>query len=222
MSDPWAGSSPDGEPAYTGPPPTTPPPAYGPPAYGPPGYGPPGYWPAPYAPAPYAPMPYGPGPYGVPRPPARPGTVVGAAVMTFVQAAVVLVASLYVWFSAAVLQSAVDEDPTGAPTAAYELSDLGTTLAVVQLVSVVLLVVGGVLALTRRTRVSWLVLVGALAVQVVIAVYWAVRLDSILGQVVEVESVLAVISLFFATLPLVSLGLLLIGSGRRWFTGPQV
>ncbi|WP_209313844.1 hypothetical protein [Blastococcus sp. TF02A-35] len=246
MSDPWSDPSAPADPPYAGPPPTAPPPGHGaaPPGYGPPrGYGPPPpgygprppygppyapppYGPMPHAPMPYAPMPYGPnpygaGPYGAPRPPGRPGTVVGAAVLAFIQASVVLVASLYVWLTAGVLEGLIEENPTGAPAPAYEFAELGSTLGVVQLLSVVLLVAGGVMVLARRAQLSWVVLVAAHAAQVLIAIYWAVRLEAILGRVEDVGGVLAVFALFFAALPVVSLGLLLFGSGRRWFTAAQ-
>ncbi|RBY88982.1 hypothetical protein DQ244_14445 [Blastococcus sp. TBT05-19] len=165
--------------------------------------------------------PYGQLPFGPLRPPGRPGQVVGAAVLAFVQGALVLIASFYVWFFASIAGIAIEENPTGAPTQAYELAEMGTTLTIVQVLSVVLLVVGGILALTRRVRLSWLVLVGAHAVQLLLTVYWAVRLQEILGRVEELGGVLAVFALFFAAFPLVALGLALFGPGRRWFTAPQ-
>ncbi|WP_104525415.1 hypothetical protein [Blastococcus atacamensis] len=235
MSDPWADPSAPAEPGYTGPPPTARPPwpapyggpapygvpPYGVPPYGVPAYGVPAYGVPPYGVPPYGMPPYGSVPFGPPRPPDRPGQVVGAAVLAFVQGALVLIASFYVWFFASVAAVAIDENPTGAPTQAYQLQDLGTTLTIVQVLSVVLLVVGGILALTRRVRTSWLVLVAAHAVQLLLTGYWAVRLQEILGRVEELGGVLAVFALFFAAFPLVALGLVLLGPGRRWFTAPQ-
>ena len=49
-------------------------------------------------------------------------------------------------------------------------------LAVVQLLSVVVLVAGGIMALNKRTVVSYRVLAGAHIVQVLLALYWAARL----------------------------------------------
>lgn len=244
MTDPWADPSTPTEPGYTGPPPTVAPrgpgaggpygtgtaPPYGwaPRPYGgqpfyapPPSFGYPGYG----SPPPYGP-PYGPGGHpGPPRGPVRPGQVVGAAVLTFVQAAIVLIASVYVWFFASVAGLAVDADPTSAPAAAHEFTRLGTTLSIVQVGSVILLVTGGVLALTRRTRVPLLVLVAAHAVQLALSVYWAVRLNDLIGPAAAATDgfggVLAAFALFFSALPLVALGLVLLGSGRRWFTAPQ-
>jgi hypothetical protein len=150
--------------------------------------------------------------------------VVGAAVLTFVQSAIVLIASVYVWFFASVAGLAVDANPTSAPAVAHEFTRLGTTLSVVQVLSVALLVTGGVLALTRRSRVPLLVLVAAHGVQLVLSVYWAVRLDDLLGPAAAAEGVggvLAAFALFFSALPLVALGLVMVGGGRRWFTAPQ-
>jgi hypothetical protein len=138
-----------------------------------------------------------------------------------VQGALVLIASMYVWFFASVAGVAIEENPTGAPTQAYQLADLGTTLTIVQIASVVLLVAGGILALTRRAQFSWLMLLAAQGVQLALTVYWAAQLQDILGRIEEIGSVLAVFALFFAAFPLISLGLVLFGAGRRWFTGPQ-
>lgn len=224
--DPWSDPSSPTEqvPAYTGPPPTVPPPyGYGVPGpYGPGvpsyGYGPPPYgYPGPY-PAPYAPGPYGPGRHR------RPGQVVGAAVLSFVQALLVLIASLYVWFFASLAELAIEQTPTAAPAVFHQFAREGTTLAIVQILAVALLVAGGVLALNRRTRVAWLVLVGAHAVQLGLTAYWWAQLNDLLGPAAageDVGGVLSALSLFFAAAPLVALGLVLFGGGRRWFTAPQ-
>ncbi|CCG03179.1 hypothetical protein [Blastococcus saxobsidens] len=226
--DPWSDPASPTEqvPAYGGPPPTVPPPGYG---YGPPGpYGPvpPPYGygpPPPYGyPGPYAP-PYPAGPYG-PGPQRRPGQVVGAAVLTFVQALLVLIASLYVWFFASIAELAIEQTPTAAPAVFHEFAREGTVLSIVQIVAVVLLVAAGILALNRRTRVAWLLLVGAHVVQLVLTAYWWAELNDLLGPAAageDVGGVLSALSLFFAAAPLVALGLVLFGGGRRWFTARQ-
>jgi hypothetical protein len=234
--DPWSDPATPTEqgPAYAGPPPTMPPPTM-PPPYGwpgpaPYGYGPPGF-PPPYGYGPHP--PYGPpGPYGAvpypggPFPPARegrPGQVVGAAVLGFVQALLVLIASMYVWFIASMAELAIEGSPNAAPAPAYEFAREGPVLTIVQLVSAALLVIAGILALTRRTRMAWLLLVAALAAQIALAIYWWVQLADLLGPVAAAEDVggvLGALSLFFAAAPLVALGLILFGRGRRWFTAP--
>lgn len=193
---PWADPSTPTEQGapYAGPPPTAP---YAPGPYG---------YPAPY----YQPAPWGPPP---PRRPQRPGQLVTAAVLAFAQAVVVLIASLYVWFFASVAGVAAAEAGGGwSPGDIDALATEGTVLAIVQLVSAVGLVGAGVWALSTRRRSGWALLVAALAVQVLLAGYWAVRLWSEIG-----DSTLVPFALLFAAGPLVGLGMLLVGPGRRWF-----
>jgi hypothetical protein len=154
----------------------------------------------------------------VPRTPAQ---VITAAVLAFVQAVVVLIASLYVWFFASIADLASSGRPdVYTSETARSLATEGTVLAVVQLFSVALLVVGGVLALNRRTLTASRLLAGAHVVQVVLALYWAGRLLDVLGDLpgADGEGSLAAFSLFFLVGPVVSLGLLLSGAARRWFT----
>ena len=215
MTDPWADPTTPTEPGapYAGPPPTAPPgSAWAPPGYAPPGYGPPGY-PA-YG---YPPPGYGyPWPV-VPRAPRRPGQVVASAVLAFVQSAVVIIASVYVWFFASVITVAT----AGAPESfdAEGLATEGTVLAAVQFVSAVLLIAAGVLALNRRSRSTWLLLVGAHALQIALAVYWLARLlsfaDDLPGP--DADGLLPSLTLFFAVGPIVGLVLVAVGAGRRWF-----
>jgi hypothetical protein len=205
---PWADPATPTEPGppYAGPPPTGRPYA----AYQP---GHP-YVSAPYS-APYwPPAPWGAGP---PRPPQRPGQVITAAVLAFAQAAVVLIASLYLWFVASIADLAVAEaDGAYSPGMVDALAAEGTVLAVVQLLSSVVLVGAGVRALTSRRQGAWRLLVAALAVQVALAGYWAVRLLSEIGGF-DTQGAILSFSLFFAAGPLVGLGMLLVGPGRRWF-----
>jgi hypothetical protein len=156
----------------------------------------------------------------VPRIPAQ---VIAPAVLAFVQSVVVLIASLYVWFFASIADIASSGRPdVYTSEAARRLATEGTVLAVVQLASVVLLVVAGILALNRRTPLAYRLLGGAHIVQVVIALYWAGRLLDVLGDLggSDGEGALAAFSLFFVVGPAVSLGLLLSGVARRWFTAP--
>jgi hypothetical protein len=149
--------------------------------------------------------------------------VIAGGVLAFVQAIVVLVASLYLWFFASVADLAASGAMRGGYSSAVvsSLATEGSTLAAVQLASVVLLVAGGVLALNRRTRAARLWLLAAHAVQVLLAVYWAARLlillDDIPGD--DPQAPFLVVAMFFATGPAVALGLLLTGPGRRWFDG---
>ena len=217
--NPWADPATPtepGPPPYTGPPVTGPPAAYPPPAYGPP-YG--------WGPSPYGPYPPGaPGPWmpGPPPGPRRPGQVIGSAVLAFVQAGLVLFSSLYVWLAVSLVDFAAGQAP-GSPSSgeADALASEGRVLIVLGLLSVVLLVAGGVAALVRRSRTAWLLAVAAHAVQVVLAAYWGVRLYTVVGDIPGQvsEGAFAAFALVFALAPLAGLGLVVLGPGRRWFDG---
>ena len=172
-------------------------------------------------------MPYAP-PYGYPPPwgwappprPGKPGQVIAAAVLAFVQTAVALIGTLYTYMLSALVGLSAGQGGTGIPSGFAGIASEGVVLAVVQLVSVVPLVAGGILVLTRRTRAAWLTLVAALVVQLLIAVYWALRLSGAIGTGFDAGiGPLAWFTLFFAAAPLVGLGLLAVGAGRRWFAG---
>ncbi len=202
---PWADPATETEPvAYTGPPASTAPPA----GYPAPGYG----WVPPPWPA------YGP---PVPARPRRPGQLVAAAVLAFVQAALVALSSAYLMLLAStfgLLSSEFGGDPE-----AEALVTEAVVLTVVQLLSAIALVVGGVVVLNRRGRGSWLTLLVSLAVQLALALYWLVRLATLDGftddDVLAPAAALVVGVLFFAAVPAVALGLLLTGTARRWATG---
>jgi hypothetical protein len=224
--NPWADPTTPTEPGppYTGPPVTGPPA----PAPYPPGlYGQPYGWPPPGMPPygmAYPPGPYGPGPWmpGPPPGPRRPGQVVGSAVLAFVQAAMVLVVSLYVWFAVSLIGFAAGQAPGSSPSDEAEaLAAEGKVLIVLGLLSVVLLVVGGIAALMRRSRTAWLLVGAAHAVQVLLAAYWGIRLYTVVGDIPGTvnEAGFAAFALVFAVGPLVGLGLVAFGPGRRWFDG---
>ena len=218
-SSPWADPATPTEPGppYGGPPAMQPP--FQPYAGQPAGWG----YPAPYGTAPYGTAPYGTAPWGPvpPRRPQRPGQVITAAVLAFAQATVVMIASLYLWFFASVAELAASgSGGVWAPGRVDALAAEGTVLAIVQLLSAVLLVGAGVWALNRRARGPWRLLVAALAVQLVLAAYWTVRLMSELDGVGTGRTIIS-FALFFAAGPLVGLGMLLVGPGRRWFGGVE-
>ncbi|TFV87578.1 DUF3824 domain-containing protein [Blastococcus sp. CT_GayMR16] len=214
-ASPWADPATQTQPGspYLGPPPTAPqpygpPPQYGYPApYGHPGYGYPGPW---------GPVP--------PRRPQKPGQVITSAVLAFVQAGVVLIASLYLWFFASVIDVVAQDNPAVYGSSRVDaLASEVTVLAVVQLATVVLLILAGVRALSARTRTAWLLTVGAHAVQIVLALYWAVRLVTLMNEApgADTTGALAAVTIFFAASPVVGLGMVLGGAGRRWFESPQ-
>lgn len=231
MSDPWSAPDPAGP--YAGPPPTTPPFTGGPGPYpGQPYAGPYGQpYGGPYGP-PYGGAPYGyPGGYGYPGPwgpyppagPRRPGQALAAAVLAFVQAGAVAIASVYVFLFAAIARTATSEGGFGRSGVDPVITE-ATTLGGLQLASVVLLVVGGVMALgARHRRAAWLVLGAAFIAQLVLALYWGVRLASLATDAVDDPlHGFAWFALFFAAMPATALGLIAFGPGRQWFrTEPQ-
>jgi hypothetical protein len=228
VSSPWADPSTPTEPGepYTGPPSGTP---YGPAGY--PGYGPPGY--PGYPGYGYPPVPYGygyaypPGPYAYPGPwwppgpakPSRPGQVITAAVLAFVQSGVVLFASLYAWFIASVFDLAARDQSL--PSSLRGFGSEVTAVVILQLVSVALLIGAGIRALTKRTPGAWWLLLAAHGAQLVFCLYWGFRLlhlfDAIPGP--DPGGTFATFTLVFAAAPLVGIGLVGIGPGRRWFDG---
>ena len=205
--------------AYAGPPPSAPPGHSAAPGYGAaPGYAPPGYgWPP--SPAPYW---AGQPPFAAPARPRRPGQVVAAAVLAFVQATGVALASAYVLLLASTFGFLATE--YGGDEQVDSLVTEASVLSAVQLVSAVALVVGGILVLNRRSRSSWTTLLVAFGVQLALSLYWIVRLTTVdaFGDAFAPFAVLVVGVLFFAALPAVGLGLLLVGTVRAWATGAPV
>ena len=198
--DPWSDPATETRPGapYSGPPPTTPSP-----------YPYAAAWPPPPAPYPYAPA-WPP----APSRPRRPGQVIAAAVLALVQAAGVAVATAYVQLLATVFSMAADQP--GFPADGAALAAEAGVLGIVQLVSVVVLVVGGILALTRRSALARWTLVAALALQLALAAYWAVRLLSAFDSR---PGALMVLVLSFAAAPAVALGLAVGRPAREWSTG---
>ena len=221
MSSPWADPTTPTQPGnpYQGPPPTAPQPfgspgPYGYPGYGP-AYGPPGYGYSGYGyPGPWGPVP--------PRGPQRPGQVITSAVLAFVQAGVVLFASIYLWFIASFVGLAAQQDPSVSTSRVDALTTEATVVAVVQLISVVLLVAAGIRSLTARTRMAWLLAVVAHGAQIVLAVYWTIRLATLLDELPGAgpQGGMAAFTIVFAAAPLIGLGMVLFGPGRRWFEVP--
>jgi hypothetical protein len=206
----WADPSSAGP--YAGPPPT------GPAAAPPYGYGAPPVHGAPYPPG-YPSYGY---PWPVPAGPGRPGQVIAAAVLAFAQGALVLLSSVCVLLFSSLGRIASDTGPSSAPLPGVDgLAAEGTALGIVQVVSAVLLVVGGVLVLNSRRRRSLVVLVAAFAVQVLLCAYWAVRLSMLAPDFPgsDPSAPFLAFPLLFLAGPAVGLGLVLLGSGRRWFDG---
>jgi hypothetical protein len=144
--------------------------------------------------------------------------VITVAVLSFVQAGLVTFSSLYLWMILSVAGIALRQQPS---RTADSFVTEGTVLAIVQGLSVPLLITVGVLALSRRSRAAWLGLLAGHAVQVGLVLYWAIRLQTVAADIPGSTGAgaLSAFTLLFAAAPLVTVGLVLVGPGRRWFDG---
>jgi hypothetical protein len=162
-----------GQPAYGQPPygspydqPQYPQPEYGQPQYGRSPYGQPQYGQPPYAQPQYGQPPYGQPPFGQ-DPPARPGTVITAAVLGLVFGALGLLVTVGLLAGGALIDDLVtalaETDPTfdqgGAGSGIDQARSVLIVLSVMALAWTVVMVWGSVLALRGRSRV--LLIVGA-------------------------------------------------------------
>jgi hypothetical protein len=140
-------------------------------------------------------------------------------VLSFVQAGLVLFATLYLWMLVSLGRLAAQT--LHAPSGAGPMVAEGTVLAIVQVVSVVALLAAGGLTLNRRSRLAWVVVVVASVVQVALAGYWATRLPALLGNLDSgaSDNGVAVFAVLFAAAPLVTVGLVVFRPGRSWFDG---
>jgi hypothetical protein len=199
LPNPWSDPATETEPGapYAGPPPTAP-------------YRPAPGWPPPPPYGTAGPQPWPP----APARPRRPAQVIAAAVLVLVQAAGVTLASAYLQLLGSVFSMAADEP--GFPADAAALAAEAGVLAVVQLVSVAVLVVAGVLALTSRRPPARWALCTACAVQLALAGYWAARLLDAFGSAPGLP---LFVVLCAAAAPAVALGLSVGRPARAWFGG---
>ena len=177
------------------------------------------YGPAPYGAAPYGraaygsygAAPYGAPPYGapgwgwpvVPPRPARPGSVIAAAVLVFASALLVLVGTLYAMTFGALVSLAYGPG-----------SGFSPWLAVLQLVLAGLLVLGGAQVLNRDRR--WLLV--ACAGQLALSVYWGVLLTGIASSAFNDTAL--VLPVVYGLLAAVAAGLTFLPDARRWTARP--
>lgn len=163
-----------------------------------PGYPAHGYPPNPVYGAPYGYPPYG---YGGPRGPVRPGAATASAVLMFIQAAVVLISTLYVLFFAS-LASGLNSYGVGSNSLETELTIIG----VLQLVSVGLLIFAGVQLVGGNTNGRPLTMI-ACGAQLGLTVYWMVRISSLPDFNTDGSTFFFVVPLMYAVLPVVGLAL---------------
>jgi len=183
----------------------------GPSGYQAPGYGqgipPPGYSPGPgHAPNPGIQAPYGYPQYGytMQRGPVRPGGATASAVLMFIQAAVVLISTFYVLFFASLAGGASAAGVSEADSYETEFTIIG----ILQLVSVGLLIFGGVQLLSGSGNGRVLTIV-ACGVQLAFVVYWMIRIGSLPEFDIDGSTFFFVVPLMYAVLPLVALPLAL-------------
>ncbi|MDQ3576073.1 MAG: hypothetical protein M3443_00380 [Actinomycetota bacterium] len=138
------------------------------------------------------------------RGPIRPGAATASAVLMFIQAAVVLFSTFYVLFFASLAGSASAAGVSEADSYETEFTIIG----ILQLVSVGLLIFGGVQLLSgnRNGRVLTIVACG---VQLAFVVYWMIRIGSLPDFNVDGSTFFFVVPLIYAVLPLVALPLAL-------------
>lgn len=177
---------PQGQSGYTPPPPYGgyPPAPYGNPPYGQPGYPPPGYG----------------GQYGPARGPQRPGAALAAAVLSYIQAGIVLFCSFFVL------------------AAGTELTEL-LLIGIVQLISVGLLIFGAVQVTSGSGRMMAIIGNG---LQLALVLYYLIRITSVGNDLegADVEGAI-VIPLFFAVMPAVAIGLAFNGAVTRYIAEKQ-
>ncbi len=169
---------------------------------------PPGYQPYPGGPTPYYPS-YGP-PYGATPPGSapsaeRPGLVLAAAVLGYVEAGLLLLAGLVLLFGAAAassISSNLGEDVSGPIAEAY----LGSAA---NLVSGGLLLAGALLVSARRDIGRVLFSVGG-AVCTVAGIYWLARVQ---------EAQVLPYAVLFTVPTVVAVGLLWAAVVSRWLRG---
>jgi hypothetical protein len=217
-------TQPYGPPVYNQPAPGQ----YGQPSFGQPSFGQPSYGQAPPGQAPYGQAPHGQVPYGQPpfgqAPPARPGSVITAAVLGLVHGALGLLVTVGLLAGGALIDDFVDVIAQSDPTidtgqVDSSVDDVRAALvgvAVVALAWTVVMVWGSVLALRGRSRV--LLIVGS---SIAVAVTGLVLLGGIAGLAGDpgadgqVGGVLFLLVFFLAALAM--LVLLCLRSAARFF-----
>jgi hypothetical protein len=149
---------------------------------------------------PYGGYPPGTGAY-YPTPQRRPGSITGAATLSFVQSGFVIISGIVLLAGGSVIIDQFDGELTGI---GVEL----TVVAVVTLICGALLIAGGAQVFQRRT----VLLVVACLLSLVLSVYWFIRTISVGG---DVGSAL-VWPIVFAIMPIVALSLVNSTTAKAW------
>ncbi|MGI8721586.1 MAG: hypothetical protein ACR2JG_05105, partial [Geodermatophilaceae bacterium] len=134
--------------------------------------------------------------------PVRPGGATASAVLMFIQAALTLISTFYVLFFASLAGSA---SAAGVPEAdTYETEF--TIIGILQLISVGLLIFGGVQLLGGSANGRELA-IAACGIQLAFAVYWMIRIGSLPDFTGDGSTFFFVVPLMYTVLPLVALPL---------------
>lgn len=140
-------------------------------------------------------------------PPSRPGTIMAAAVLGYVQAGITLIPTILL---IAGLGAASDVGDTGEVV-------LGWLVMLAQLAGVVLLILGGVKLAGGTTRNIY---VAGAALELVICVYYLIRIvaadDAGLEFAEDMKAAATIFPLFFAIMPVIGLAMALGGAGAQW------
>ncbi|GGS37975.1 hypothetical protein [Actinokineospora fastidiosa] len=151
--------------------------------------------------------PYGSMPAAPPEhaPPTRPGTIMTAAVLGYVQAGITLITSIIL---IAGLGAASDAD--GGVV-------LGVLVVLAQLAGCVLLILGGVKLAGGVTRTPYLIGAG---LELAICLYYLISIlavdDGGFEFVEDMKALATIFPLFFAIMPAIGLAMALGGSGAQW------
>lgn len=157
----------------------------------------------------YPQQPYGGMPPAPPEhaPPSRPGTIMAAAVLGYVQAGITLIPTILI---IAGLGAASDVGETGEVV-------LGWLIMIAQLAGCVLLILGGVKLAGGTTRNIY---VAGAALELVICLYYLIRIvaadDAGLEFAEDMKAMATIFPLFFAIMPVIGLSLALGGAGAQW------
>ncbi|MGW5050160.1 hypothetical protein [Actinokineospora sp. NPDC004072] len=151
--------------------------------------------------------PYGAMPAAPPEhaPLTRPGTIMTAAVLGYVQAGITLITSIML---IAGLGAAADEGGSVA---------LGLLVVLAQIAGCVLLIFGGVKLTAGATRTPYLI---GVVLELVICLYYLISIlatdDGGYEFVADMKAAATVFPLFFAIMPAIGLAMALGGSGAQW------
>jgi len=156
----------------------------------------------------YAPYQHQPYPYAYPRPPGRPGTATAAAVLAFVAGGCLIVAALFLFAGASIINdigSTLNQntDPT--------TSEL-TIDGIINLIAAALLIAGGVMLTGRKVLGRTMLSIGS-GIVVACSIYWLLRFNSFGATVFY--------ALLFGALVVIAVCMAFTTTSRAWLAAAQ-